>query len=174
MGRSGYLQHGRDWTVTRDAIIRLAARLGRPFTYGELSAEIEQHDGLRIDGRGYAGALEAVAVNQTSTEPLWTSMVINADSGEPGEGLWRANPDDRRYADAGRLSPKHRQEWLERQRAWCIATACVVEGPLHQHSRDAEAAARDRAHTAFFDLLFEEHKNASDESSARKGNPSQE
>src|SRR5262245_9726358 len=120
MSRSGYLQHGRDWTMTRDAIVRLAARLRRPFTYGELSAEIEDHDGLKIDGRGYAGALEAVAVNQTSTEPLWTSMVINANTGQPGEGLWKANPDDRRYADAGRLSSDHQREWLERQRAGAL------------------------------------------------------
>jgi hypothetical protein len=80
VGTSGYLQHGRDWTMTRDAIVRLAARLGRAFTYGELSAEIEDCDGLKIDGRGYAGALEAVARNQLSTEPLWTTMVINADT----------------------------------------------------------------------------------------------
>ena len=162
MGETGYLKHGRDWTMTRDAIIRLAAHLGRAFTYGELSAEIEEHDGLRIDGRGYAGALEAVAANQGSTEPLWTSMVVNADTGAPGEGLWKANPDDRRYADAGRLSPQDRDEWLERQRAWCIAAARVIEDPLDQGLRDAEAKARDHAETAFFDLLFDEHRRTSD------------
>jgi hypothetical protein len=162
MGETGYLQHGRDWTMTRDAIVRLAARLGRPVTYGELSAEIEEHDGLRIDGRGYAGALEAVALNLRSTEPLWTSMVVNADTGDPGGGFWNANPADRRYADAGRLSPEHRREWLERHRAWCIASARVIEDPLDQELRDAEAAARDRAHTAFFDLLFEEHRKSTD------------
>jgi len=84
VGETSYLKHRRDWTMTRDAIVRLAARLGRPFTYGELSAEIEEHEGLKIDRRGYGAALEAVAVNLSSTEPIWTSMVCNADSGEPG------------------------------------------------------------------------------------------
>jgi hypothetical protein len=90
----GYLQHSRDWQITREAIIRLAARFERPFTYGELNSELEEHDGLRIDGRGYAGALEAVAVHTRRNEPLWTAMVINADTGKPGERLWKANPDD--------------------------------------------------------------------------------
>jgi hypothetical protein len=162
MSESGYLKHGRDWTMTRDAIIRLAARLGRAFTYGELSAEIEESDALKIDGRGYAGALEAVAQNQGSTEPLWTSMVINADTGAPGDGFWKANPNDHRYADAGRLSQRDQGEWLQRQRAWCIAAARVIEDPLDQGLRDAEAKARDRAHTAFFDLLFDEHRRTSD------------
>jgi len=154
--RIGYLQHSRDWTVTRDAIVRLAARLGRPFTYGELGDEIEQHDGLRIDPRGYAGALEAVAVNLHSTEPLWTSLVMNADTGEPGEGLWKANPNDRRYADAGRLPRRTRAEWLRRQQAWCIASARVETDALNRSLREAEAEARDRAQTALVDLLLED------------------
>jgi hypothetical protein len=116
--------------MTRDAIVRLAAQLGRPFTYRELAADIEGHDGLKVDGRGSAGALEAVAQNLSKTEPLWTVMVVNADTGQPGEGLWRVNPMDRRYADAGRLSPRNPGEWLARQRAWCIAAARVVQGPL--------------------------------------------
>jgi hypothetical protein len=153
-----YLQHARDWTITRDAIVRLAARMGRAFTYGELSAEIQEHDGLQIDGRGYAGALEAVAQNEQRNEPLWTSMVINQDTGQPGEGLWKANPDDRRYADAGRLSPQNRDEWLKRQRAWCIARARVIADPLDQSLRDAEIEARDIADTALVDLLLREHR----------------
>ena len=100
----GYLKHTRDWTITRDAIIRLAVRLARPFTYGELSAEIEESDGLKIDRRGYAGALEAVAQNIRSSEPPWTAMVVNSDDRKPGDGIWKANPDDRRYANAGMLS----------------------------------------------------------------------
>ena len=56
-----YLQHAKDWTVTREAIMRLSARLGHEFTYGELNEELKQHDNVEIDGRGYAGALEAVA-----------------------------------------------------------------------------------------------------------------
>jgi hypothetical protein len=160
MPETGYLKHFRDWTMTRDAIVRLAARLGRPFTYGELAADIEDHDGLKIDGRGYAGALEAVAQNLSSTEPLWTVMVINADTGQPGEGLWRANPADRRYADAGRLSPRNRGEWLARQRAWCIAAARVVREPLDQVVRDAEREARERAEMAFIDLLLDDHRNS--------------
>ena len=38
----GYLQHSRDWSITKDAIIRLSARLGRAFTYGELNGELPQ------------------------------------------------------------------------------------------------------------------------------------
>lgn len=160
MGVTGYLQHARDWTITRDAIIRLAARLGRAFSYGELNAELEEHDGLKIDGRGYAGALEAVAQNLRSTDPLWTTMVVNADTGEPGEGLWHANSEDRRYANAGQLSKPKRRAWLERQRAWCIAAARVIEDPLNQRLRDAESGARDLASTALIDLLLEEHREA--------------
>lgn len=158
MGEPGYLQHSRDWTITRDAIVRLAARPGRAFTYGELSAEIEAHDGLKIDGRGYAGALEAVARNSRKRDPLWTAMVINADTGQPGEGLWKANPDDRRYADAGQLSPEKREEWLRRPRAWCIAAPRVIEDPLNQELREAEAAARAEAEEALIKLLLEEHR----------------
>ena len=132
----GYLQHSRDWTITRDAIIRLSARLGRAFTYGEMNEELEAHDGVRIDGRGCAGALEAVAQNIRSSEPLWTAMVINADTGMPGEGLWKANPADRRYANAGSLSEPSRQEWLEAQRKWCVAAARVIESPLDSRLRD--------------------------------------
>jgi hypothetical protein len=158
MGMTGYLQHGRDWTMTRQAIIRLAARLGRPFTYGELGAEIEEHDGLRIDGRGYAGVLEAVARKQQSTEPLWTTMVINAETGEPGEGLWSANSGDRRYADAGALSPSRRAAWLERQRAWCVAAARVEVDPLDRQLHEAKALAREDARSALIDLLLEDHR----------------
>ena len=158
MGVTGYLQHARDWTITRDAIIRLAARLGRAFSYGELNAELEAHDGLKIDGRGYAGALEAVALNLQSTDPLWTTMVVNADTREPGEGLWHANSDDRRYANAGQLSLPKRRAWLERQRAWCIAVARVVESPLDQDLRDAELESRELASTALIDLLLEQHR----------------
>jgi len=159
----GYLQHGRDWTITRDAIIRLATRLGRPFTYGDLGSEIEEHDGLRIDPRGYAGALEAVAVNLQSAEPLWTSLVVNADTGEPGEGLWKANPDDRRYADAERLPKNRRAEWLRQQQAWCVAHARVQADPLNRGLRDAEAGARDRAQTALVDLLLADRGSKDEE-----------
>lgn len=160
MGEFGYLQHAMDWTITRDAIVRLAARLGRAFTYGELSAEIGEHDGLKIDGRGYAGALEAVARNSRTSEPLWTSLVVNAETGQSGEGFWNANPDDRRYADAGQLSPEKREEWLRRQRAWCIAHARVIEDPLNQELREAEAAARAEAEEALIELLLEEHRGS--------------
>jgi hypothetical protein len=50
----GYLQHARDWGITKDAIVRLSARFGRAFTYGELNAELEEHDHLRIDKRNSA------------------------------------------------------------------------------------------------------------------------
>jgi hypothetical protein len=150
-----YLQHSKDWTMTRDAIMRLAARLGREFTYGELNAELQEHDHVEIDGRGYSGALEAVAVHQRSTEPPWTAMVVNAESREPGDGFWKANPDDRRYADAGMLPPRARAEWLVLQRAWCIAAARVNESPLDQELRAAELAARDRAQTALVDLMLQ-------------------
>lgn len=152
----GFLQHARDWGITRDAIIRLAARLDRAFTYGELNAELEEHDRLRIDGRGYAGALEAVAVHTRRNEPLWTAMVINADTGKPGEGLWKANPDDRRYADAGTLSELRREEWLEAQRAWCVAAARVQLDPLDPKVRDEESEAREIANSIFIDLLMKD------------------
>ena len=154
----GYLQHARDWTVTRDAIIRLAARLGRAFTYGELAAEIEDHDGLKIDGRGYAGALEAVAVHLHTTDPPWTAMVINGDTGEPGDGLWGANPDDRRYADAGRLSKQGRKAWLEAQRNWCIAAARVTTDPLDLSLREDESSTQDIAQDCLIDLLLADHR----------------
>jgi hypothetical protein len=150
----GYLQHARDWTITRDAIIRLSARLGRAFTYGELNTEIEEHDNLKIDGRGYAGALEAVAQNLTKNDPLWTAMVINADTGRPGDGLWKANPNDRRYANAGQLTEKSRVAWLDAQRAWCINAAKVMEAPLDAGLREAEASTRDAANTSLIELLM--------------------
>jgi hypothetical protein len=152
----GYLQHARDWGITKDAIVRLSARLGRAFTYGELNAELEEHDHLRIDGRGYAGALEAVAQHTRRDEPLWTAMVINADTGKPGDGLWRANPDDRRYADAGTLSEPRREDWLEAQRAWCVAKARVELDQLDQRLRDAEIEARERASTILIDLMLQD------------------
>jgi hypothetical protein len=153
-----YLQHSKDWTMTRDAIMRLSARLGRAFTYGEVNEELKEHDNVEIDGRGYAGALEAVARNQGSTEPLWTAMVINAETRLPGDGLWRANSNDRRYADAGRLSSEGRAAWLEVQRAWCIAKARVEEEPLNQNLRDLEVAAREAAELSLIELLRIDHK----------------
>ena len=149
-----YLQHGRDWTMTRDAIVRLSARLGHRFTYGELNVELEEHDGVKIDGRGYAGALEAVAENLRSSEPLWTAMVVNAETGQPGDGFWKANSNDRRCADAARLSDVGRAAWLEAQRAWCIAAARVVRSPLDQRLRAAEVDAREVAETALIELLL--------------------
>lgn len=153
-----YLQHAKDWTMTRDAITRLSARLGHAFTYGELNEELKEHDNVEIDGRGYAGALEAVARNQGSTEPLWTAMVINAETREPGDGLWRANSNDRRYADAGRLSNEGRAAWLEAQRGWCIAKARVEEHPLDQNLRDLEVVAREAAELSLIELLRIDHK----------------
>jgi hypothetical protein len=157
----GYLQHARDWTVTRDAIVRLSARLQRPFTYGELSAEIEETDGLTIDPRGYAGALEAVAQHIRKEDPPWTAMVVNAETRMPGDGLWKANPLDRRYADAGRLSQESREDWLTAQRDWCIASALVAEDPLDVSLRDREAAARDHAQTCLVDLLLRDQRRGS-------------
>ena len=154
---TGYLKHARDWTITRDAIVRMAVRLGKAFTY---AAEIEEHDALKIASRGYAAALEAVARNIRSTEPLWTSLVINAQTGEPGDGLWKANPNDRRYADAGRLSKPRRATWLERQQAWCIAAARSADDPLNPALRGAEAQARDVARTSLIDLLLADHHDS--------------
>jgi hypothetical protein len=154
MAELGYLQHGRDWTITRDAIIRLTARLGTEFTYGDLAAEIEENDGLKIDGRGYAGALEAVASHLGGSEPPWTAMIVNDETREPGLGLWLANPNDPRYANAGRLSPDNRAVWLQEQRAWCIAAARVQRDPLNTALRDAETATRERAHDCLIDLLL--------------------
>jgi hypothetical protein len=154
-----YLQHGRDWAMTRDVIVRLSARVGHRFTYGELNAELEEHDGVKIDGRGYAGALEAVAQHLRSSEPLWTTMVVNADTGQPGDGLWKANPNDRRYADAARLSDAGRAAWLEIQRDWCIAAARVADSPLDQDLRAAEANAHDVAATALVDLMLIDQRN---------------
>lgn len=145
--------------MTRDAIVRLSARLGRRFTYGELNAELEAQDGVKIDGRGYAGALEAVAQHIRNSEPLWTTMVVNAETGQPGEGLWKANPNDRRYADAARLSDAGRAAWLEAQRGWCIAAARVLESPLEQGLRGAEAEARAAAETALIDLLLADQRH---------------
>jgi hypothetical protein len=144
--------------MTRDAIVRLSERLARAFTYGELAAEIADSDGLKIDGRGYAGALEAVAVNIGHSEPLWTSMVVNADSGEPGEGFWRANPHDPRYSQAALLSSQSHQVWLTEQRNWCIAAARVMRDPLDTTLREAEAAARDQARDCLIELLMADRR----------------
>ncbi len=152
-----YLQHAKDRTMTRAAIMRLSARLGRPFAYGELSEELKEHDNVEIDGRGYGGALEAVARNQGSTEPLWTAMVVNAKT-RPGDGQWIANSSDRRYVDAGRLSSEGRDAWLEAQRAWCIANARVEEQPLDQQLRDIEVDAREAAELSLIELLCVDHQ----------------
>ena len=59
-------------------------------------------------------------------------MVVNSETGKPGDGIWKANPDDRRYANAGMLSESRREVWLDAQRAWCIAAARVTQEPLDQ------------------------------------------
>lgn len=151
-----YLQHGRDWSVTRDAITRLAARLGHAFTYGELAAEIEEHDGVKIDGRGYAGALEALARNIGSSDPLWTAMVVAGETGEPGDGFWHSADD--RCVNASRLSPEGRAAWLAAQQAWCVAAARVSESQLDQALRDVETEARESAQDAYIELLLEDQR----------------
>ena len=158
----GFLKHTRDWTITRDAIIRLAVRLARPFTYGELSAEIEEHDGLKIDRRGYAGALEAVAQNIRSSEPPWTAMVVNSETGRPGDGIWKANPDDRRYANAGMLSESRREVWLDAQRAWCIAAARVTKNRLIS-SFVTPKGKRGRRLVLLIDLMMEDNAESAAE-----------
>jgi hypothetical protein len=67
-----------------------------------------------------------------------------------------ANPDDRRYTDAGTLTEPRRQELLEAQRAWCIAAARVEHDPLDRSLRDQEAEARDRTNSIFIDLLMQD------------------
>ena len=155
---TGYLQHARDWTITLEAIKRLSVRLNRPFTYAELAAEIEEHDGLRIDPRGYAGALDAVAGNLSSTEPLWTVMVVNADTGEPGGGFWRADYPDTRYRLVASLSPAAKAAWLEDQHRWCIAAARTHENPLDQGLRDAEVEARERARDSLIEQMLQDRQ----------------
>lgn len=142
---TGYLQHARDWPITLETIKRLSAGLERPFTYAELAAEIEDNDSLKVDPRGYAGALDAVARNLPSTDPLWTVMIVNAESGEPGDGFWRAEYADIRYRLAADLSPASKASWLEDQHRWCIAAARAQSDPWDQHLHDEEADARDRA-----------------------------
>jgi hypothetical protein len=128
---SGYPQHSRDWTITRDAIARLAARVGEPFTYADLAWEIEDADGLKVDPRGYAGALNAVAGHIASNDPMWTVMVVNADTGEPGEGFWQADYPDIQYRVAATLSARRGSRgsatsnggaWLRRVRSWSRST----------------------------------------------------
>jgi hypothetical protein len=149
----GYLQHARDWTITRDAIVHLSAFLERPFTYAELAGEIDEHDGLKVDPRGYAGALDAVARHLPSTDPYWTVMVVNAESGEPGEGFWHAGYSDIRYRMAADLSPASKAAWLQDQQRWCIAAAHALEDRLEQRLRDVEAQARDRARDSLLDQM---------------------
>ena len=159
MSKTGYLQHARDWGITKDAIIRLSASLGGPFTYGDLAEEIEDHDGLLIDGRGYAGALEAVAKNLSRTEPLWTCMVINADTREVGDGFWGANTADQRYSNAAGLSAQSREIWMKRQRDWCVAAARVELDPLSLPLRERESELREEA-AIWIDLLLDERKGS--------------
>jgi hypothetical protein len=155
---TGYLQHARDRTITLEAIKRLSAELQRPFTYTELADEIERHDGLKIDPRGYAGALDAVAQNLASTEPLWTVMVVNAETGEPGEGFWRADYSNLRYRMAAGLSDTSRAAWLDAQHRWCIAAAHVHRDQLDQRLRDQEAAARDQARDSLIELMLRDRQ----------------
>jgi hypothetical protein len=130
---SEYLQHSRDWTITRDAIVRLAARLGQPFTYADLAHEIEATDGRKIDPRGYAGALNAVAGHLASSDPMWTVMVVNADTREPGEGFWQADYPDIQYRVAATLSESGRFAWLRDQQRWCVAAARSILEPVDQN-----------------------------------------
>lgn len=48
-------------------------------------------DGMKVDSRRYAGALNAVAGNISSSDPMWTVMGVNADTREPSEGFWQAD-----------------------------------------------------------------------------------
>lgn len=155
---SGYLQHVRDWTITRDAIVRLSARLGKPFTYADLANEIEDTDGLKVDPRGYAGALNAVAGNIVSTDPMWTVMVVNADTREPGEGFWQADYPDIQYRVAATMSESGRLAWLHDQQQWCVAAARSILEPLDQGLRAAEEQAREVARGSLVEQMLKEHR----------------
>jgi hypothetical protein len=155
---SGYLQHSRDWTITPDAIVRLSARLGEPFTYADLAKEIEETDGLKVEPRGYAGALNAVAGNIASTDPMWTVMVVNADTREPGEGFWQADYPDIQYRVAATLSEPGRLAWLRDQQQWCVAAARSILEPLDQGLRDEEQRARDLARASLVEQMLKERR----------------
>ena len=155
---SGYLQHSRDWTITRDAIVRLAARLGEPFTYADLANEIEEADGLKVDPRGYAGALNAVAGNIASTDPTWTVMVVNADTREPGEGFWQADYPDIQYRVAATMSESGRLSWLRDQQEWCVAAARSIQEPLDQDRLAAEQQAREVARASLVEQMLKERQ----------------
>jgi hypothetical protein len=152
VGKPGYLQCGKDWTITLDAIKRLAARLGRPFAYDELGTEIEEHDRLKVTFSGYTGALNAVSKHLPADEPLWISLVVNAKSGVPGPGFWSPAQHDSRYVEGAQLSEDARPRWLELQQQWCIARARLDTDPENRSLQEAEAKARDRARKAFIDL----------------------
>src|SRR4051794_31455037 len=156
---SGYLQHSQDWTVTLDAIKRLSARLGEPFSYADLAAEIEEHDGLKIYPLAYGNALDAVAKKLASSAPLWTVMVVNAATGDPGDGFWGADYPDTRYRTAEHLSPEARTAWLTVQQKWCVAAALVEFDPLNRSLREKAQAARERAEGSLIDLMLRDRQN---------------
>jgi hypothetical protein len=155
---TGYLQHTRDWTITKEAIVRLSTRLGHPFTYADLATEIEDRDGLKIDPRGYAGALDAVAARLRSDEPMWTVMVVNGETGEPGDSFWQADYPDTQYRIVATLSDGARRLWLEAQQRWCVAAAGVAAEPLERTVRDEEARAREHARESLVDLMLRDRR----------------
>jgi hypothetical protein len=157
-GWSGpFLKYSEHPEVVRDAIMRLANRLGRPFTYDDLRVELELHDGVSIDGRAFGQVLEAVA-RIRGGGPLWPSLVVNKETGTPGDGFWRVQEGtDRRYVDAGQLSSRGRMEWLAVQQRYCVAAARAELQPLDLRLRIEEIEAREMAETAFLDQLRIDH-----------------
>jgi hypothetical protein len=158
MTEKRYLKHVEQWDVTLAAIVRLSARLGTPFTYGELADEIRAHDDLEIYPLGYAGALNAVASHTPTTQPLWTVMVVSQDTKRPSDGFWKADYADVRYREVPNLSEARVDAWLATQQDWCVAAARVIEEPLSQELRDSEIAARERAELSLIELRLEQHR----------------
>lgn len=156
---TGYLKFERDWTITLTAIKRLAVRLQRPFTYGDLRVEIERHDGLKMGFGHYGGALDKMAEHLSPTEPLWPSLVIRHDTRKPGSGFWERQPKnaDRRYTDAVKLlTGERRNEWLRIQQAWAIAAARSEAVPTSDELRAEAQKAQEAASFCLIDLMLEE------------------
>src|SRR5262249_41070352 len=111
-----------------------------------------------IDPRGFAGVLNAVASHLTSSQPLWTVMVVNQSTGRPSSGFWQADYPDTRYQGVAKLSDVRIDAWLKTQQDRWIAMGRLIDRPLDQALRDLEIEARERADLSIIDLQLEQFR----------------
>lgn len=105
--------------------------------------------------------LNTVARHLQSTEPLWTVMVVNQETGRPGDGFWTADYSHVKYREVRNLSTGRVDQWLAIQQDWCVKKALVQASPLDQSLREQEIEARERADVALIDLRLEQNREDS-------------